>query len=138
MPTNSIRVAALGLALALTACGDKPAKTAELSQAMPNLPLPPQASFVSRDAGADAMKIVLRSPAAPDAVAAYYRNVFKRGSWRLIHEDKAPTGATSLLADQDGPPLWVRITAGEAGGSLVELSGAVVAKADSAAVKPAS
>jgi hypothetical protein len=135
------RIRALVLCAALAACGDKPPKPAELSQAMPNLPLPPQPSFVQRSAGPDAVQIVLKSPATPEQVATYYRDVFKRGKWRLVNDTKDREGATVLLADQDGPPLWVRIRpSGQ--GSLVELSGAVVAKADSAskaaAAKPAS
>jgi hypothetical protein len=131
------RIAALALCLALAACGDKPAKPIEIAKALPNLPLPPQASFVSRSAGADAAQVILRTPAAPELVVSYYRGVFKRGSWKLVNEAKDAQGATVLLANQDGPPLWVRVR-GEGTGSLVELSGAVVAKADSTAAKPAS
>ena len=51
--------------------------------------------------------------------------VFKTGNWRLVNEAKDAEGAIVLLAEQDGPPLWVRIRSGRtAGGSLVELSGA--------------
>jgi hypothetical protein len=135
------RIRAIVLCAALAGCRDKPPKPAELSQAMPNLPLPPQPSFVQRSAGPDAVQIVLKSPATPEQVAAYYRDVFKRGKWRLVKDTKDRDGATVLLADQDGPPLWVRIRPASQG-SLVELSGAVVAKADSASrpapAKPAS
>jgi hypothetical protein len=135
------RIRAVVLCAALAGCGDKPPKPAELSQAMPNLPLPPQPSFVQRSAGPDAVQIVLKSPATPEQVAEYYRDVFKRGKWRLVSDTKDREGATVLLADQDGPPLWVRIRPASQG-SLVELSGAIVAKADSAtkgaAAKPAS
>jgi hypothetical protein len=127
------------LSLALAACGDKPPRMAKVSETLPNLPLPPGASFVSRAGGPDALKITLRSPVAPDTLAAYYRNLLQKGNWRLVNEAKDAEGATVLLAQQDGPPLWVRIQRDGGGpGSLVELSGAVVAKSDSAAAKPAS
>jgi hypothetical protein len=136
---NPTRIAALALCLALAACGDKPAKPIDIAKVLPNLPLPPRSSFVSRSAGADAAQVVMRTPAAPELVVAYYRDVFKRGPWKLVNEAKDAQGATVLLANQDGPPLWVRVRpSGDGTGSLIELSGAVVAQADSAAAKPAS
>jgi hypothetical protein len=125
--------------LVLAACTDKP-PTAKLSQALPNLPLPPQASFVGRAGGPDAIQITVRSPASADSVATYYRRVFKTGNWRLVNDAKDAEGATVLFAEQSGPPLWVRIRNAEDGsGSLVDLSGAVVQGADpGAAVKPAA
>ena len=134
-----IRVRCLLLAAALAACGDKGPKTATVSQALPDLPLPPDASFVSRAAGPDAVTLTLRSPDRPDVIAAYYRGVFQKGKWRLANDAKDAEGATVLLAQRDGPPLWVRIRSTDDGrGSLVELSGAVEAKSAGAATKPAS
>jgi hypothetical protein len=128
------------LCLALVACGDKPEKPAELVQAIPNLPLPPQPKFVQKSAGSQAVQLTVESPAKPDAVVAYYRDVFKRGNWRLVKEGRDQSGATILLAEQDGPPLWVRVRPSGASGSVVELSGAVVPKAgaSTAPPKPAS
>jgi hypothetical protein len=124
---------------ALTACADKRPKTPSLGEAIPNLPLPPQATFVSRAGGPDALQITVRSPEAADSVAAYYRGVFKTGTWRLVNDAKDVEGATVLLAQQKGPPLWVRIQKAEDGaGSLIQISGAVLPKHDSAAAKPAS
>ena len=88
-----------------------------------------------KSAGPEAVQVTVESPAAPAAVADYYRGVFKRGTWRLVNEAKDASGATVLLAEQDGPPLWVRIRPSGATGSVVELSGAVVSKADSAAAE---
>lgn len=133
------RIRWLVLALVLAACGDKTPKTPKLSEALPNIPLPPQASFVGRSGGPDALQVTVRSPAGADAVAKYYRGVFKTGNWKLVNDAKDSEGATVLFAQQNGPPLWVRIRpAAEGGGSIVELSGAVLSKLDSAGVKPAS
>ena len=132
------RIRALLLCLALAACGDKPEKPAELAQAMPNLPLPPKSTFVRKSAGPQAVQVTVETPSPPAAVAEYYRDVFKRGGWRLVNEAKDKSGATVLLAEQAGPPLWVRIRPSGATGSVVELSGAVVTKTDSAGAKPAS
>lgn len=124
----------LVLCAALGACAEKPAKPPTLSEALPNLPLPPGASFVSRSGGSDALQITLRSPSPVDAVAAYYRRVLGRAPWRLVNDAKDAEGAVVLFAQQDGPPLWVRLRPAEDGrGTVVDLSGAVVPKRDSAA-----
>jgi hypothetical protein len=126
--------------LALAACGDQAPRTARLSEALPNLPLPPRPSFVSRAGGPDALQVTVRSPTSADSVATYYRQVFKRGNWRLVNDAKDAEGATVLFAKQNGPPLWVRIREAEDGpGSLVELSGAVVPRSEQGAAvkKPA-
>jgi hypothetical protein len=128
----------LVLCVALVACGDKTPKMAKFNEALPNLPLPPQPSFVSRSGGPDALQVTVRSPASPAAVADYYRAVFKTGKWKLVNEAKDADGATVLLAQREGPPLWVRIQPRQDGGSTVELSGAVLSKIDSAGARPAS
>jgi hypothetical protein len=128
----------LVLSAALAACGDKTPRMAKFNEALPNLPLPPQPSFVGRSGGPDALQVTVHSPASPDAVADYYRGVFKTGSWKLVNEAKDAEGATVLLAQQNGPPLWVRIQPADGGGSRVELSGAILTKVDSAGAKPAS
>jgi hypothetical protein len=128
----------LVLSAALVACGDKTPRMAKFNEALPNLPLPPQPSFVGRSGGPDALQVTVRSPASPDAVANYYRAVFKTGKWKLVNEAKDAEGATVLFAQQNGPPLWVRIQAADGGGSTVELSGAILTKVDSAGAKPVS
>lgn len=127
------------LCAALAACGDAPPKLPAMHEALPNLPLPPDASFVERSGGTEALQITVRSPIGADAVTAYYRQVLKTGGWTLVNEAKDRDGATVLLAEQKGPPLWVRIQSARDGrGTLVQLSGAVVSKADSAGAKRAS
>jgi hypothetical protein len=136
IPTN---IRYLVLCAALAACGDKAPATAKFSEALPNLPLPPDASFIGRSGGPDALQITVRTAASPDAVAAYYRGVFKKEGWQLVNDAKDAEGATVLFAQQKGPPLWVRIHADPAGrGTLVELSGAVLSRIDSAGAKPTS
>ena len=67
---------------------------------------------------------------------AYYRHLFKREGWRLVNDAKDPEGAVVLFAEQNGPPLWVRIRSAEDGhGTLVDLRRGG-AEEDSAAAEP--
>ena len=120
-------IGVLLLVLGVTACGrdEPPPKPPEVGEVMPNIPLPPQASFVSKSGGADAIQITMRSPVAADRVASYYRDVFSRDGWKLLNEAKDQQGGVVMFAQQKGPPLWVRIHAEEGGQStLVDLAGA--------------
>ena len=113
--------------VALLACGDKAPTPPKLSQVFSRLPLPPQAQFVSRSGGVDAIQITLRTPMLPDSTASYYRRVFKTDNWKLINDGKDPSGAVVFLAQRENRPLWVRLRLDQGGtGSLVDLAGAVV------------
>ena len=119
-------------ALALAACGggDAP-KPPNLAEVLPNVPLPPQPTFVSRSSGVDVLQLTVRSPAAANVVASYYRQLFKETGWRLVNEAKDQEGAVIFFVEQDGPPLWVRIRNADDGqGSLVEIAGARLARKD--------
>jgi hypothetical protein len=123
--------------LALAGCRDKPPEMAKISDVLPNLPLPPQASVVARNGSADAVKLTLRSTAKPDQIEAYYRDVLSKNGWRLVNDSRDREGAVVLLAEQDGPPLWVRIQRTQDGGAtMVELAGAQLSRPK--ASKPAS
>lgn len=134
--TSSL-IRCLVICAALTACADKspkPPKTASLHDALPVLPLPPEPDIVSRAGGADVLQLTVRSPAKSDVVEAYYRQTFKTGGWHLVSDAKDAEGAVVFLAQQNGPPLWVRVRKSEDGrGSIVELTGAVLPKHDSTA-----
>jgi hypothetical protein len=123
----------LALALAAAGCGEKPpTRTATVGQTLPTLLLPPSATFVSRSGSADALQITVRTPLGPDQTGDYYRKLLKASSWTLVNDAKDRDGAIVLLAQGKGPPLWVRIQqASGAPGSLVQLTGAVLSKADS-------
>ena len=118
----------LAVSLVLAACGREDApKPPKLSEVLPNVPLPPQATFVSRSGGADALQLTVRSPARADVVASYYRQLFKKEGWRLVNDAKDQEGAVVFFAEQDGPPIWVRIRKADDGrGSLVDIAGARV------------
>ncbi len=123
------------IGLTLVGC-DKPPQPPDSAEVFPNLPLPPNATFVSRSGGSDALQITLRSPVKAAAVAGYYRSVLSKGGWRLVSDAKDPKGAIVLLAEQKGPPLWVRISSIEdSAATLVQLTGAVV-RGDSAKAGP--
>jgi hypothetical protein len=133
IPTRIWAAAAL---ISLLGCGDKPDKPADITTVMPNLPLPPQPTVVSQTGGAHSLMITLSSPAKVGEVEAYYRSVLTGPGWKLVKQSTDRSGAITMLAEQNGPPLWVRIRSKpDSSGTLVELAGAV---ADSAAGKRAS
>jgi hypothetical protein len=125
----------------LTACGSESGSDSRGSQspkveaAFSTLPLPRDAEFVSRASSADALEITLYTPADVPEVTEYYRKVLGSKNWRLVSDSKNADGSTVLYAEQNGPPLWVRIwKPSDRGGTMVQLTGAVVDKGS----KPAS
>ena len=133
IPTRIWTAAAL---VALLGCADKAPKPPSAAKALPKLPLPPNPKLVSRDGGANVLRITVRSPAKVADVEAFYRRVFSGPGWKLVKESTDGSGAVILLAEQKGPPLWVRLRSiPDNGGTLVDLAGAVV---DSASAKRAS
>ena len=123
----------LSLACALLlGCGSEsppPPKPPDASAVFPNLPLPPEARVVSRVGSADALQLTLFSPNKSDGVIDYYRSQLSSGKWRLVGDTKRPDGSVALYAEQDGPPLWVRIwPTSDSAGTMVELAGALVGK----------
>jgi len=124
--------------LALVACKDKGPQTPKVSQVFPNLPLPPNASVVSRSGGADALQLTLLSPVKAKEVEQYYRTMLSKNGWRLVNDMRDKDGSVVLLAEQDGPPLWVRIkSTDDSVATLVELAGAIMADTTKRA-RPAS
>ncbi len=120
-----------GLAvLALAACKDKTPEMAKVADVFPNLPVPPKASVVSRDGSADALKLTLMSNATPAEVEAYYRSVLSsKNGWKVVSDSRDAEGAVVILAEQDGPPLWVRIqSTSDSVATMVELAGAMLSR----------
>jgi len=128
----------IGLAvLALVGCRDKGPEMAQVYDVFPTLPMPPAASLVSREGSPDALKLTLRSSAKAAKVEAYYRQTLSKNGWRLVSDARDAEGAVVLLAEQNGPPLWVRIqSTKDSVGTIVELAGAVPTRPK--AGKPAS
>jgi hypothetical protein len=124
--------------LALVACKDREPQEPKFADVFPLLPLPPNVTEVSRSGGADALLIKLTSSAKARDIETYYRAVLSRDGWRLVNDMRERDGSVVLLAEQDGPPLWVRIkSTDDSIATIVELAGAVVADS-SKPVKPAS
>jgi hypothetical protein len=110
--------------LLLAACSE-PRKEPKLGEAIPNLPVPPNAEVISREGGEEAIKIRFRSSQPPEQVADYYRNVLSKEPWRLVSDTRDQDGGVALYAEQDGPPLWVTIRKADgAEGTFVDLAGA--------------
>ena len=124
--------------LTLAACsGDANKKIASVGEALPGLPLPPEARVVSRAGTAQALQITFQSTWPQDSLTSYYRMVLSNGEWTLQSDVTDAEGASVLYATREGPPIWIRIfrTPG-APGSTAVIAGAVVApkpapKADS-------
>jgi hypothetical protein len=118
--------------LGLLACGGSERRNPtppKFTEAFSNLPLPPNAEFVSRTGGAGALQILLRTTVSDSAVANYYRGLLSQGNWRLVSDIKNRDGAITMYAEQDGPPLWVRIWPAAGGGeTMVQLTGAALVK----------
>jgi hypothetical protein len=127
----SIRLISCLTVLVLLGCGSEPRPPKEplVGQVFPTLPLPPDPELISRSGSEDALQITMRTPADVGQVTDYYRGVLSRGKWRLVSDVKTPDGATVLYAEQNGPPLWVRIwKQADRPGSMVQLTGAVATK----------
>jgi hypothetical protein len=126
----------------VAACGSEsapPPKPPDAFSVFPNLPLPPDARFVSRTGSEDALQVTLFTPTPAAKVVEYYRVALSQGKWRLVSDMKKPDGKTVLYAEQDGPPLWVSVwPTSDSAGTMVQLAGAVVRSdsAKAAAPKP--
>ena len=118
------------IVLALSACSRGDSKQiAKVHDALPGLPLPPEARVVSRAGTPEALQITFQSRWAVDSITDYYRIILSSGAWTLQSDVVDATGAAVLYATRDGPPIWVRITrASGASGSIVQVNGAVVPK----------
>lgn len=130
-------IVVLAVALPLAACehADDQPKVADASKAMPTLPLPPNAEFVSRAGSADALQLVFQSRSGMDAVATYYRGVFSAAGWNLVGDTRDRDSTITLYAEQSGHPMWVRLRPTGAS-TRVELMGAIPG-ADSAYARAA-
>ena len=136
---RAVALAALAL-LPASGCRDAPPKPPKPGEVFQNLPLPPNASVVSRSSGSEALQITLRSPHPARKIEEYYRGALSRNGWRLVNQAKGADGAITMYAEQDGPPLWVTIRPAEdSAASLVDLAGALVARQNTGgATRPAS
>ena len=115
----------------LVACGSEPAppKLPASVTVFPKLLLPPSSQFVSRSGNEETLQIRLLSAKKVDEIIKYYRDQLNGKGWRLVSDVKRSDGSVMLYAEQDGPPIWVKIwPTSDRLGTLVELSGAVVAK----------
>jgi hypothetical protein len=117
-----------GLALA---CGSesRAPKPPDLGAAFPNLPLPPKPELISQTGSADALQLTLHSSSDMDRILEYYRSILSAGGWRLVSDIKNRDGSVALYAEQNGPPMWVRIWKPKVqSGTMIQLTGAVALK----------
>ena len=125
------------LVLALVACKDKEPEMPNVSQVFPKLPLPPRRAWSRGAAAPTRCRSRSCRPAKAKDVEAYYRAMLSKNGWRLVNDMRDKDGSVVLLAEQDGPPLWVRIkSTDDSVATLVELAGAVVARRRQARASP--
>lgn len=116
--------------LVLGACsGERKIDTPELADVMPVVPLPPDSRLVSRIGSAEALQFTFVSRYSQEDMVSTYRGMFTAAPWTFISDAEAPDGAVILYVENDGIPLWVRITrTSGAPGSTVQLSGALISR----------
>ncbi len=117
----------LGVVLAISACKkEKPEEVPSALDVFPAIIMPPNASYVSKSGTREALAVLLRTSFKPEAAANYYRAALRPPEWRLVSDAKDKQGATILLAERDGRPLWVRIWPDtEFNATFVQMTGAV-------------
>jgi len=121
-------------AVALVGCSPDRPKLPSLPEAFAALPLPPSAEFLQRSGSSDALMFTFRSPWQADSVAGYYKWLFERDTmYHVVNSTTGASGEHAYYIEYERRPIWLRIRP-EAGneGSIVELTGAVVARPDSA------
>lgn len=124
-----MRTTVLLLTVLLAACTAEKPPEVRIGDALPNIPLPPNGTIVSRELGADAAKFRLRSTNSVDQVTEYYRGVLSSPPFSLISDSKSGAGY-ALYAEQPGQPsIWVTVMPDSAtGGSFVDIAGAKAKK----------
>lgn len=125
---------ALLLAAGLVAgCGTDRPKLPSLPAAFATLPLPPSPEFLGQSGSEDALMFTFRTPVPADTIADYYKRLFARdSSYKVLGVTPGAPGEWAFYVEFRERPLWVRVRP-EAGGegAVVELTGAVIDRADS-------
>jgi len=107
-----IPAVALGV-LALVACAKKDGdeKVARTPPVLAGVPIVPGSQVVDSSGTSDAARLVVLVGQPVDSVSAFYRRELAKAGWRLV-SDVPDSAGTDLLAQRDGPPLWVQIRPG--------------------------
>jgi hypothetical protein len=131
-------VALMGV-VSVGACQEDRQDVAELPSvpsAFPELLFPPGGVLKARAGSEEALQLIFHAPGDPAQLATAYRARLSLAPWRIVG-DQQDGDQTTIYAESNGRPLWLRIAPEPGVGSRVELSGAVLvrsaeAKADSA------
>jgi hypothetical protein len=114
---------ALAATVLLAGCHKPKPKEVNLSQVLPNIPLPPDPEPLVKETGTNAMRVLIVSRVAPDSVVAYYRKILSAEPFRLVNE-RSSGRTTSFYAEQDGPSIWITVSPNGTQGSMVIIAGA--------------
>jgi hypothetical protein len=119
---------------ALAACGPERPRLPSLPAAFAAIPLPPSAEYLGQSGSEDALMFTFRSSVSADTVAASYGKLFAADTlYTSLNVSRGAQGEHAFYVEYNRRPIWVRIRP-EAGspGSIIELTGAVVAGSENA------
>lgn len=120
-----MRKTVLFLALLLAACTAEKEPVVKIGEALPNIPLPPNATLISRELGTDAVQFRLKSQRDVEGVTEYYRSVLTVAPFSLVSDSKTGAGYTLYAEQKDQPSIWITVMPDSAtGGSFVDIAGA--------------
>jgi hypothetical protein len=91
----------------------KPARTPAV---LAGVPIPDVAQVLDTTGTADAAQVVLAIAWPPDSVAAFYRRELPKLGFRIV-SDVPDSAGIDLLAQRNGPPLWIRVRPGRRTGT---------------------
>ncbi len=131
-PTVVVAVALLALAGCIgRESADKPA--GRTPPVLKGVLVPELARVLDTSSTGEAARVTLSIEWPAESVAAFYGRELPKAGFRIV-SDQTDGGVRTLLAQRDGPPLWVQITPGRvANTARFTLIGAVQ---DTAKVKP--
>jgi len=89
----------------------------------------PRSSVVGVSAGQDAAQVTLSTPAAPQDVATWYRQMLRLNGWDLVNDGVTGDGGVSIFAQKGARPLWITLKGNAAGpGTTYTLIGAQLSR----------
>ena len=125
--------------VSIGACREDRQDVAELPSvpsAFPELLFPPGGVLKARAGSEDALQLIFHAPGDPEQLAKGYRARLRLAPWRIV-SDQQDGDQTTIYAESNGRPLWLRIAPEPGVGTRIEMSGAVLVPSADANTEPA-